>query len=200
MDRLTALRKAENSIKALCTELRGCSGRGDRARRQSLINALRWVTNNAVSPAEDGTRPTYSINLSGAHLADLDLSGMQLPEANLYGADLTRTQLHETNLNGADLTNARLDEISISEDMGGQLVIAHGYLLELSLFCDTAIVSPADSAAHPQPHLGRAPENPTVARPSTAPTTRGARASINALPKQRPQGTTSTARTGAIIH
>jgi uncharacterized protein YjbI with pentapeptide repeats len=53
------------------------------------------------------------VNLAGADLSRLDLSGL-----NLRGADLIRADLSEANLSGADLSEANLSRANLTGAMG----------------------------------------------------------------------------------
>jgi hypothetical protein len=55
-----------------------------------------------------GERNFREINLSGAKLWRMDLSGADLSGADLVGADLSEANLSEANLSGANLTGANL--------------------------------------------------------------------------------------------
>jgi uncharacterized protein YjbI with pentapeptide repeats len=75
----------------------------------ALLSPLRAFLGWAVSKKIVPLWSMHAVDLSGAHLHDLNIPWADLSGANLRGADLYKANLYKANLRGADLRGADLD-------------------------------------------------------------------------------------------
>ncbi len=86
-----------------------------KARNEVDVSLLQLLQDGKVEEfnGRRGQRVTldfFAVDLSGAKLPGVDLSGANLEKADLSGADLRGAILAKANLSGADLTGAKLDK------------------------------------------------------------------------------------------